>query len=622
MSKNTNLASLINYLSVDGSGNIVLTGSLIGPGGATYATQSYVGTQVATKLPLSGGTLTGSLSGTSATFTDTLSVIAPSSSTAIALRGRSGDNYSALRFQSNNGSTTYATIYSNGSDLHIENGGSAALTIAANRAATFSSSVTATNLYLGSLTNEQLMISGTGSRGIGVSTITSGDPFVRLYDNTTIKGDIWWGRSGNYMGINSLGNVTTAINPFGGNVGIGTSSPTGLLHLYTSETAFRIQSSTGGNLQFGQWDTVHNRIESSGGRPMLITSYGQPIKLGIDGSEHMRIHSDGKVGIGTSSPKTLLQSAINGGYPILGSNNTSSNLLLSSANTLWGMYFGLDGNSGTGWIQQMRNDAATSYNLLLNPVGGNIGIGTISPTDKLDVAGEVVFGPQTEKVSIGSASLAWNRKVATGLIYDSSRFAYQFQHTGSTSSGSDYLALQVYSPGGGQVNATALVVNGVANVGIGTASPSHRLQVSGNIYSTDTVFGRNLKPEGWASVSAGSPSAGGIPLGYSSINITSPCDNNWRTILSNINDVKGYFWVTLGDAASKDTANYMMAMTSPGYGVSNFGVVSYQDNGWNTGGFEFTTSSANGTYSLLVRCTSYYSGGNTAYGTIYFLRLE
>jgi hypothetical protein len=66
-----------------------------------------------------------------------------------------------------------------------------------------------------------------------------------------------------------------------------------------------------------------------------------------------------------------------------------------------------------------------------------------------------------------------------------------------------------------------------------------------------------------------------------------------------------------------------MAMTSPAYGVSNFGAVSYQDNGWNTGGFEFTTDTlGNGTYRLLVRCTSYYNSGNTAYGTIYFLRME
>jgi hypothetical protein len=76
------------------------------------------------------------------------------------------------------------------------------------------------------LSNEQLMVGGTGSRGIGVSTTTSGDPFVRLYDNTTIKADMWWDRTGGYMGINSIGSGSkTAINPFGGNVGIGTTAP-------------------------------------------------------------------------------------------------------------------------------------------------------------------------------------------------------------------------------------------------------------------------------------------------------------------------------------------------------------------------------------------------------------
>jgi hypothetical protein len=83
------------------------------------------------------------------------------------------------------------------------------------------------------LTNEQLMISGTGSRGIGVSTTTSGDPYFRLYNNTTIVGDMWWGRSGNFQGINSLGaGSITAINPFGGNVLIGTTTDSGArLHI-------------------------------------------------------------------------------------------------------------------------------------------------------------------------------------------------------------------------------------------------------------------------------------------------------------------------------------------------------------------------------------------------------
>lgn len=107
MSKNTNIAGLANYISIDGSGNVVLTGGLIMSGSSQAATQTYVNTaisnlvnsapaaldtlaelstalnndasfattitnSIATKLPLSGGTLTGALSGTSATFSSSV----------------------------------------------------------------------------------------------------------------------------------------------------------------------------------------------------------------------------------------------------------------------------------------------------------------------------------------------------------------------------------------------------------------------------------------------------------------------------------------------------------------------------------------------------------------------
>jgi hypothetical protein len=154
-----------------------------------------------------------------------------------------GNNRAEIRFGID-GSDTRTKI-----SFHVANGIGTineALSIGYTGAATFSSSVTATNLYLGSLTNEQLMISGTGSRGIGVSTTTSGDPYFRLYNNTTIVGDMWWGRSGNFQGINSLGvGSITAINPFGGIVGIGTASPATLLHVRgTGEVFFETNSNT------------------------------------------------------------------------------------------------------------------------------------------------------------------------------------------------------------------------------------------------------------------------------------------------------------------------------------------------------------------------------------------
>ena len=80
-------------------------------------------------------------------------------------------------------------------------------------------------------------------------------------------------------------------------LGIGTSSPTGSLHLYDTNTAFRIQDSNGGNMQFGQWDNTTNRIEASGGnRDLFIVNYGSgAMRFGTNGSEKMRIDSSGIV---------------------------------------------------------------------------------------------------------------------------------------------------------------------------------------------------------------------------------------------------------------------------------------------------------------------------------------
>ena len=44
-------------------------------------------------------------------------------------------------------------------------------------------------------------------------------------------------------------------------------------------------------------------------------------------------------------------------------------------------------SAGNGVLQQRRVDAATYYNFSLQPYGGNVGIGTTTPTTKLHVAG-------------------------------------------------------------------------------------------------------------------------------------------------------------------------------------------------------------------------------------------
>ncbi|MDP6770390.1 MAG: hypothetical protein QF704_06810, partial [Anaerolineales bacterium] len=99
----------------------------------------------------------------------------------------------------------------------------------------------------------------------------------------------------------------------------------------------------------------------------------------------MTIQSGGNVGIGTTSPDVKLQVGMSGApaLPTLGT--ASGHVALIDDSEDWGMYSGLD-NAGGGWIQVMRNEAATAYKLLLNPEGGNVGIGTTSPGDYFTAA--------------------------------------------------------------------------------------------------------------------------------------------------------------------------------------------------------------------------------------------
>lgn len=80
------------------------------------------------------------------------------------------------------------------------------------------------------------------------------------------------------------------------------------------------------------------------------------------------------------------------GVPGLGSNNTGLAWFGEKAgnNGIGVGYYYAPGENVYGWIQsQFAGDIATYYSLSLNPLGGNIGIGTTSPGAKLDVNGNV-----------------------------------------------------------------------------------------------------------------------------------------------------------------------------------------------------------------------------------------
>ena len=172
---------------------------------------------------------------------------------------------------------------------------------------------------------------------------------------------------------------------FAGKVGIGTESPDGNLEVITS-TIVSGASDTVNNVLIGLQaanrptiilDTADTTYTN---RSWNITNVGSAGKLfiGRNGLDVMVMDNDGKVGIGTTSPDSKLD--------VRGASATPAdgNQTLSITNTTGGTQLNIGtAENSYGWIE--AREGATLRNLLLNPNGGNVGIGTTSPSYKLQV---------------------------------------------------------------------------------------------------------------------------------------------------------------------------------------------------------------------------------------------
>ena len=118
-----------------------------------------------------------------------------------------------------------------------------------------------------------------------------------------------------------------------------------------------------------------SRYWQNGGTHIFNVAPSGTADAAISWTTAMTIDNAGSVGIGRSSADTVLHVNASAGttYPALG---TASGVIGASIAELHGMYLGVDGSSGNGWIQAMREDGtATAYDLVLQPSGGNVLIG-------------------------------------------------------------------------------------------------------------------------------------------------------------------------------------------------------------------------------------------------------
>jgi len=199
---------------------------------------------------------------------------------------------------------------------------------------------------------------------VAAETFTSTSAAGHLLFNTTPTGA---GSSTERLRITSAGLV-----------GVGTSSPGSILHCNyatATDTYIRTTNSAGTNgFDFGV---------SSGGEAWVFNRNNSNMYLGTNSAQRVTITAGGNVGIGTTSPTSILH--VN---QDVSSGNYQSRITLENTDqrTIIGSYW----QSGVGaysLIQATNQAESTGEALLLNPSGGNVGIGTTAPTSLLEASG-------------------------------------------------------------------------------------------------------------------------------------------------------------------------------------------------------------------------------------------
>tara|TARA_B100000424_G_scaffold117538_2_gene88727 strand:+ start:599 stop:2620 length:2022 start_codon:yes stop_codon:yes gene_type:complete len=188
------------------------------------------------------------------------------------------------------------------------------------------------------------------------------------------------------------------------------------------------------------------------------------------------IDSNENVGIGNTAPydvRVHISGDQNDEDPTLGS--PTGALIVSNTDTAYGLQMGVS-SDGTGWIQQGRVDGtATAYNLNLQPVGGNVGIGTTSPVSPLEVKGSTPVVTANSNVFAASGN-------GTGFgIYRSASgrtagYTWTIENVIASggSSGSDYQIDNLVFKGRASTSASSLTermrINSSGDVSIGSSS--------------------------------------------------------------------------------------------------------------------------------------------------------
>ena len=358
-----------------------------------------------------------------------------------------------------------------------------------------------------------LYIAYNGNVGIGVTSLTNGDKLT-VNGNIKLNGKLFNGSSNNSAGLDFASNYVNYHGYAGhrfyaqaagigsmaermcitadGNVGIGTTSPgdkltiegsgAQVLSIYSTDTGSQSTAKTFINL-YGENTSGDKRLQGQiASAPGHNASNAGELHFSTNNSSsalarRMTIREDGNVGIGETVPLgklhvkagdagSITPNAAHNHVIIEGSGNTGINIFSPDTSYQY-LAFGDDGAANKGYVRyQHSNDqmvlrAGSTDTVFIND--GNVGIGTTSPSNKLEVNG---IGCMISGLRLGSSASGEGIYRQIGPTANGVAIT-----TGSFDSSGIKLFVAHQNDGGG--------------VGIGTTAPKAKLQVEE--YGIDTT---------------------------------------------------------------------------------------------------------------------------------------
>ena len=420
-----------------------------------------------------------------------------------------------------------------------------------------------TEIHVGNFTDTQ--------NGINILTSTTGYGYVLFGDGTgadTYRGQITYYHGDDSMSFNTNGSKKLTILS-SGNVGIGTT-----VFPYSPKIAITSSASAKNTLSIQTTDvaagTAGTILYLGLGTSTGNSTYGSIRALGNGGTAiaNLVLQSDGgNVGIGTDSPGAVLSVR----NPTAGTSAFS--LQHSTTSSIFDFQTGIANVTGNALVIK---DVANSYDYLTLR-GGNVGIGTVSPTAKLQVSGKSFF--TNDIFTLQNKGIFFN-----GLDDFSSGIA-------GIDSGT---SVRIFAGGSEKVR-----VKSTGNVGIGTTGPNAKLDVK---ETTSDVAGEIIV--------GGLIASDNVPFGKISFANTATANTQTNDVLASIAGEKvgssnrGELTFLTSDSAAPvermrigSDGNVTMEGALNVAGVSTLANVGYLGDG--LGSVQYTLQSANDGYGII-----------------------